>query len=388
MNEIAATLNGLPIPLDALVLLLALVLDLALGEPPNRLHPTVWIGKTVALAERIAPSPQSAPTLQLIAGGAIALLIPAAWAAAAWAAAYGLMHLHPVAYLVVAAMLLKTTFSIRMLHRVAADIGRILSTGDIAEARRQMSALVSRDTSQLTVGQMAAGAIESVAENITDSIVGPLLAFALFGLPGAVAYRAINTLDSMVGYHGRYEYLGKASARLDDLVNLIPARLAAGMLWIATAVLPGLAGGRAWRVMLSHRGRTESPTPAGPWPPWPAGCASRWKRWATTASATPLPSRCRRISAWRLARCIQPPLWPPAQGSRSSGCGGHSGPGGRMILKRPTPSEAYMTTVTPGTRMTLSEYRDLDEMDGGVCELINGEFCQMPPATPEHQLSD
>ena len=259
MNEIAATLSGLPIPLDALVLLLALVLDLALGEPPNRLHPTVWIGKTVALAERIAPSPQSAPTLQLIAGGAIALLIPAAWAAAAWAAAYGLMHLHPVAYLVVAAMLLKTTFSIRMLHRVAADIGRILSTGDITEARRQMSSLVSRDTSQLTVGQMAAGAIESVAENITDSIVGPLLAFALFGLPGAVAYRAINTLDSMVGYHGRYEYLGKASARLDDLVNLIPARLAAGMLWIAAAVLPGLAGGRAWRVMLSHRGRTESP---------------------------------------------------------------------------------------------------------------------------------
>ena len=201
----------------------------------------------------------SGRTVQLIAGGVMALAIPAAWAAAAWAAAYGLMHLHPVAYLVVAAMLLKTTFSIRMLHRVAADIGRILSTGDIAEARRQMSALVSRDTSQLTVGQMAAGAIESVAENITDSIVGPLLAFALFGLPGAVAYRAINTLDSMVGYHGRYEYLGKASARLDDLVNLIPARLAAGMLWIATAVLPGLAGGRAWRVMLSHRGRTESP---------------------------------------------------------------------------------------------------------------------------------
>jgi len=259
MNEIAAILNGMPVPLDALVLLLALVLDLALGEPPNRLHPTVWIGKTVALAERIAPGPDSGRAVQLISGGVMALAIPAAWGVAAWAAAYGLMQLHPVAYLVVVAVLLKTTFSIRMLHRVAADIGRILSSGDIAEARRQMSALVSRDTSQLTVGQMAAGAIESVAENITDSVVGPLLAFALFGLPGAVAYRAINTLDSMVGYHGRYEYLGKASARLDDLVNLIPARLAAGMLWLGTAILPGMAGGRAWSVMLSHRGRTESP---------------------------------------------------------------------------------------------------------------------------------
>ena len=259
MDALAQTLTTLPVPLDVLVLLLALLLDVAIGEPPNRLHPTVWIGKSVALAEWIAPDAQSSRSVQLVAGAAMALLIPAAWAAMAWAAAFGLMLLHPLAYLLVVAILLKTAFSVRMLHRVAADIGRILSSGDIADARRQMSALVSRDTSQLTVGQMAAGAIESVAENITDSIVGPLLAFALFGLPGAVAYRAINTLDSMVGYHGRYEYLGKASARLDDLVNLIPARLAAGLLWFATAVLPGMAGGRAWSIMLAHRGRTESP---------------------------------------------------------------------------------------------------------------------------------
>ena len=155
--------------------------------------------------------------------------------------------------------LLKTTFSVRMLHRVAAGIERILSSGELAQARREMSALVSRDTSQLTDGQMAAGAIESVAENITDSIIGPLLAFALFGLAGAAAYRAINTLDSMVGYRGRYEYRGKASARLDDLVNLAPARLAALLLWLATAVLPGASAGRAGRVMLAHRKRTESP---------------------------------------------------------------------------------------------------------------------------------
>ena len=259
MTDVSAVLNGLPVLLSATALLLALLLDVALGEPPNRLHPTVWIGKTVALAERVCPGPKSSPAAQLAAGAAMAVLIPAAWGAAAWVVEVGLLILHPVAYLVVVAVWLKTTFSVRMLHRVAADIGRILSSGDVDEARRQMSALVSRDTSQLTIGQMAAGAIESVAENITDSVVGPLLAFALFGLPGAVAYRAINTLDSMVGYHGRYEYLGKASARLDDVVNLIPARLAALLLWVATAVLPGMAGGRAWRIMLAHRGRTESP---------------------------------------------------------------------------------------------------------------------------------
>ena len=259
MDELAHTLTTLPVPLDVLVLLLALLLDLTLGEPPNRLHPTVWIGQTVALAERIAPGPEDSHFIQLAAGVVMALLVPAMWGAAAWAAAYGLMQLHPLAYLVVVAMLLKTTFSVRMLHRVAAGIGRILSAGDIGEARRQMSALVSRDTSQLSLGQMAAGAIESVAENITDGVVGPLLAFALFGLPGAVAYRAINTLDSMVGYHGRYEYLGKASARLDDLINLMPARLAAGLLWVSTALLPGMGSGRAWTIMIAHRGRTESP---------------------------------------------------------------------------------------------------------------------------------
>ena len=259
MDPVAAALNTLPVPLDVLVLLLALLLDLTLGEPPNRLHPTVWIGQTVALAERIVPGPEDSHFIQLAAGVVMALLVPAAWGAAAWAVAYGLIQLHPLAYLVVVAMLLKTTFSVRMLHRVAADIGRILSAGDIGEARRQMSALVSRDTSQLSIGQMAAGAIESVAENITDSVVGPLLAFALFGLPGAVAYRAINTLDSMVGYHGRYEYLGKASARLDDLINLMPARLAAGLLWVSTALLPGMASGHAWAIMIAHRRRTESP---------------------------------------------------------------------------------------------------------------------------------
>ena len=259
MDTLAHTLTTLPVPLDALALVLALLLDLALGEPPNRLHPTVWMGKTVSVAERMAPGPQAATAAQLAFGAGMALLIPAAWGAAAWAITFGLLQLHPLAYLLVVAILLKTTFSVRMLQVVAADIGRILAAGDIAAARRQMSALVSRDTSELTTGQMAAGAIESVAENITDSIVGPLLAFALFGLPGAVAYRAVNTLDSMVGYRGRYEYLGKASARLDDLINLIPARLAALLLWLATVTMPGMAGGRAWRIMLAHRGRTESP---------------------------------------------------------------------------------------------------------------------------------
>ena len=108
-----------------------------------------------------------------------------------------------------------------------------------------LRSLVSRDARALTGPQVAMAAIESAAENTTDSYVGPWLAFALFGLPGAVAYRALNTLDSMIGYRGRYEHLGKASARLDDLANLAPARLSA-LLMLAAGALRRLPARRGW----------------------------------------------------------------------------------------------------------------------------------------------
>ena len=255
----AATLLSLPVPLDLLALALALAIDLLFGEPPVRIHPTVLIGRTISAAERHAPAVDAAPGAQVAYGAVMAAAIPAAWGALAWAVSAGLRELHPLLYVAVAAVLLKPTFSVRMLAREAGRIGELLAAGDLAAARRRMPALVSRKTGAMTASQAAAGAIESVAENSTDSVVGPLLAFALFGLPGAVVYRAVNTLDSMIGYRGRYEYLGKAAARLDDLVNLIPARLTAMLLWCAAALLPALRAARSWRIMWSHRCRTASP---------------------------------------------------------------------------------------------------------------------------------
>ena len=254
------------LPPDLAVLLLAVLLDLVTRELPSRFHPTVWIGKTVAWVERVAPRSKAGG---LPVGVLIALLIPAFWAAAAWFAARGLQELHPLAYLAVGAILLKPTFALRMLHRVAADTRSLLPGGDSASdnrdpdnlvaLRENMRSLVSRDVSALTAGQAIAATVESVSENTTDSFIGPWLAFALFGLPGAFAYRAINTLDSMIGYHGEYEYLGKAAARLDDLVNLIPARLTALLLALGSIVLPGQRAGRAWRIMWRDHARTASP---------------------------------------------------------------------------------------------------------------------------------
>ena len=117
----------------------------------------------------------------------------------------------------------------------------------------------SRNVDEITLEQATAATVESVSENLTDSIIGPWLAFALFGLPGAFAYRAVNTLDSMIGYHGRYEFLGKASARLDDLVNLIPARLTALLLLLGSFCLPGQRATGAWRIMWRDHARTASP---------------------------------------------------------------------------------------------------------------------------------
>ena len=146
-----------------------------------------------------------------------------------------------------------------MLHREAAKARWHLDRGDIQGARAQMPALVSRDPSGLTAQQATAATVESVSENISDSFLGPWLAFALFGLPGAFAYRAVNTLDSMIGYRGAYEYLGKVPARLDDLLNLVPARFSGLLLVGASALLPGQQARAAWRIMWRDHGRTQSP---------------------------------------------------------------------------------------------------------------------------------
>jgi adenosylcobinamide-phosphate synthase len=246
----------LGIPLDILVLVLAVLLDLAVGELPPRLHPTVWIGKTISWAEKLAPQK---PGNQLAFGVLIVLLIPGLWAAVAYFAAQGLQNVHDLAYILGGTVLFKSTFALRMLHRMAARVRTLLLQGDIAQVRANLPALVSRDVSALTPQQAAAAAVESVSENVTDSFIGSWLAFAFFGLPGAVAYRAINTLDSMIGYHGKYEYLGKASARLDDLVNLVPARLTALLLVFSSALLPGQRAASAWRIMWRDHARTESP---------------------------------------------------------------------------------------------------------------------------------
>ena len=246
---------------DPVMLALAFGLDLALRELPNRFHPTAWMGRTVSWAEKLSPN---GPKSSFVAGVMIVTVIAGGWTAATLLAVQGLGAIHYWVYILVGAALLNTTFAVKMLGQAAFRVRNLLAVNDLDQVRANMASLVSRDPSNLTPEQAAAATVESVSENMSDGFVGPWLAFALFGLPGAVAYRAINTLDSMIGYHGRYEYLGKAAARLDDLINLVPSRLTGLLLVAAGLFLPGQNPRQAWRIMWRDHARTESPN-AG-WP--------------------------------------------------------------------------------------------------------------------------
>lgn len=181
-------------------------------------------------------------------------------AAAAWGVMRLARHLPLPLRLLLEAGLLKLTLASHGLDRAAGEVEAALRRDDLPEARRLLSwHLVSRDTRDLSAEEVAGAAAESVAENLTDAFVAPLCAYAAGGLPGVWAYRFAQTADSMWGYHDeKHEWLGKPAARLDDALNWLPARLAAGLLTLAAA-LCGEDAVNAWRTRRSQAGNTASP---------------------------------------------------------------------------------------------------------------------------------
>lgn len=245
---------------SAAVFVAALSLDLLFGEPPNRIHPVVWMGRLASTLQRLAP--QSGTIRQLAFGGFIAALVPMTFSVASSAIVAGFGSGSMLGF-ALAAVLLKTTFSLRALGEAVAAVRSALAGGDLEAGRDCLRALCSRDPTLLGEAALVAATVESVAENASDSFVAPLFYYGLFGLPGAVFYRAVNTLDAMIGYHGRFEYLGKASARLDDLLNLVPARLTAALLLLAGS-LARMGVRRGWRILRRDGSKTESPNAGRP----------------------------------------------------------------------------------------------------------------------------
>lgn len=246
---------------DPLLLALAVGWDLLLGEPPAAVHPVVWFGRIAAWL--VARAPAGGPRAQFLYGGALALLPPLGYAALARQLMRAGRRLPAPIAVALAVPLLKSTFAVRALREAGEGVQRPLTAGDLDAARRGLRSLVSREAAGLDERLVAAAAVESLAENLGDAVVAPFLYYAVGGLPAALAYRAVNTLDATVGYRGRYEWLGKAAARLDDLANLVPSRVAALSIVLAAAVAGEDARG-AWWIMRRDAGRTASPN-AG-WP--------------------------------------------------------------------------------------------------------------------------
>ena len=233
----------------------ALAVDWRFGELAARWHPVVWMGRYLGW---LGPTLTGWPPAAAFAGGAVAWCLGAtAVGLLAYAAERGLQALPlPLAWLALG-LLLKPLLAWRMLHDEVAAVEMALAMS-LEEGRARLQRLVSRDVSTLDAEQVRESAIESLAENLNDSVVAPLFWFALGGLGAAAVYRFANTADAMWGYRGRYEWAGKWAARADDALSWLPARL--------TALLLGLVTRRSVSWSLLRQAARTTSSPNGGWP--------------------------------------------------------------------------------------------------------------------------
>jgi adenosylcobinamide-phosphate synthase len=235
------------------IALLALAIDQGLGDPLGNLHPVALMGRWLRLGERYAPDTSWA---RLVWG--------AGWLGLGWWLSSSVVSWLPQHWLAQSGCA-SFLMAYRDLDRAVAAVETALANGDLVAARRLLGwHLVSRPTADLSATEVAGAAIESLAENLSDSVIAPLLALLIGGLPAMVIYRFTNTADAMWGYRTpTYEHLGKIAARCDDGFNIIPARLTAILIALAAQIV-NRRGREAWHIARRDAGKTASPN-AG-WP--------------------------------------------------------------------------------------------------------------------------
>lgn len=245
------------------VLPVAYALDRLLGDPRWLPHPVVGMGKAIAAIEA-AIRRLVQPRAYRAAGLLLPLLVAGGSFALTWAVLRLLAQVSPWLAALAEAALIATTIAAKGLQAAGMEVCGHLRRGDMPAARRALGMIVGRDTAHLPEPEVARGAVETVAENIVDAVVSPLFFALLGGAPLAMAYRAVNTLDSMVGYKNeKYIDLGWASARLDDIANYIPARLTALLLIAAAWLLRFNAKGAA---AIVRRDASSHPSPNSGYP--------------------------------------------------------------------------------------------------------------------------
>jgi len=245
----------------AAALLVALALDAAFGEPPESVHPVVWMGR--GMGALVPPDPPGAGVATMARGALAALGGAGVSAAAAGSVARAARPAPAVARAAVEGVELWPLLALRALLRAAQRVGDALQDGDLARARGELRWLVGRDRDGLDPPHLASAAVESVAENLSDSVIAPLLYARVAGPAGAALHRFANTADAMVGYRDRHRLGGRVAARLDDLLGLVPAR-ATGLLIACAAPAGGGSPRGALSGMLRDGGATTSPNAGRP----------------------------------------------------------------------------------------------------------------------------
>ena len=239
------------------------VLDALFGDPAWLPHPVVYMGKAISKLEKfLRPRLPKTPQGELLGGATVAFCLPVGTFLLTGLVCWGAARLHPLLGLAVQMFWCGQALAARGLVQESTNVYKELKKPDLPGARKAVSRIVGRDTAELTAEGVTKAAVETVAENASDGVIAPLLYMLIGGAPLALTYKAINTMDSMLGYKNeKYLYFGRVPAKLDDVANYIPSRLA-GLLWVAAAALTGNSARGAWKIWRRDRRRHASPNSA------------------------------------------------------------------------------------------------------------------------------
>jgi adenosylcobinamide-phosphate synthase len=245
----------------------ALLLDFLIGDPKTKYHPTAWIGKLIAVL--VPFTRNNSPKKELFGGILIVFAVVAIVSTLLVALDFGISLLtidivSLVVSIAVGSILLKTTIAIRGMQKHALAVVDALEKDDLDSARNHLSMIVKRNTKHLDKNHISSAVLESVSENTVDGITGPLFYYAIFGLPGAFVYRAINTIDSMIGYKtSLFRNIGWFGANCDTILNYIPSRLT-GLVMILGALILGYNWKESFYIMKRDGKKLESPNAGFP----------------------------------------------------------------------------------------------------------------------------